>query len=334
MKHRIQLVSILLILVVSLTACSAATPPAPTPTEDAVVVLEVVGSTETKQFTLTDLQQLPNKEGYAGIKSSTGKITLPAVFTGVSLFDLVNLAGSFDQTMGVELMAVAGYAMTISYNQVMNGDFIAYDPGTGDETQSGGTLQPILAYQREGKLLDPQTDGYLRLMIISEKNNQVTDGHWSVKWVTKVTVKPLSREWNLYLEGQLIEEMDRGTFESGANPGCHGATFTDTKSQQWNGIALWLLVGRVDDETRHDGPAFNDTLVDTGYTVEVVSADGSSVTFDAKRVARNDNLIIANSMNSNPLNDADFPLKLVGSDVQENEGLGMIVSIIIHFVAP
>jgi hypothetical protein len=234
----------------------------------------------------------------------------------------------------MELMAVDGYAMTISYNQLVNGDFITYDPGTGDETQSAGGIQPILAYARGDTLLDPQTDGYLRMMIISEKNNQVTDGHWAVKWVTRVTVKPLAQEWTLHLEGKLIEEMDRGTFESGANPGCHGQSFTDTKAQEWKGIPLWLLVGRVDDDVKHDGPAFNDALVDEGYTVEVISSDGTSVTFDAQRVARNDNLIIANLVNGNPLNEADFPLSLVGSDVQENEGLGKIVSIIVHFPTP
>jgi hypothetical protein len=152
-----------------------------------------------------------------------------------------------------------------------------------------------------------------------------------VKWVDKVTVKPLTQEWTLHLEGKLIEEMDRGTFESGSAPGCHGQSFTDTKAQVWSGVPLWLLVGRVDDDIKHDGPAFNDAMAASGYTVEVISSDGTSVTFDSKRVARNDNIIVANSVNGNPLNDADFPLRLVGSDLKENEGLGKIVSIIIHF---
>ena len=35
------------------------------------------------------------------------------------------------------------------------------------------------------------------LAILSPKCNQVTDGHWWVKWVTKVEVKPVVAGWAL-----------------------------------------------------------------------------------------------------------------------------------------
>jgi DMSO/TMAO reductase YedYZ molybdopterin-dependent catalytic subunit len=40
-------------------------------------VLELIGPDTTLTFTMADLKALPAREGMAGIKSSTGKITLP-----------------------------------------------------------------------------------------------------------------------------------------------------------------------------------------------------------------------------------------------------------------
>jgi DMSO/TMAO reductase YedYZ molybdopterin-dependent catalytic subunit len=108
-----------------LSSLTAAPPATSGPT-----VLTVVGK-ETKTFTLEDLKKLPAVEGQAGIKSSTGKITLPALFKGVLLTDLVQQVGGADSTMGLQVEASDGYAMTFSYDQLANGDFITYDPGTG-----------------------------------------------------------------------------------------------------------------------------------------------------------------------------------------------------------
>jgi DMSO/TMAO reductase YedYZ molybdopterin-dependent catalytic subunit len=294
-------------------------------------VLEIIGPDGTaSSFTLDEIKALPVTEGQAGTKSSTGKINPPIAFKGVALKDLVSIPGSFDDTMGVNLVASDGYAITFSYDQVMNGSFIQYDPGTGDELKSPLPLTAILAYEMDGKHLDPQTDGYLRLVIVSDEPKQVTDGHWSVKWVTKLEVKSVSQSWDLHLEGAISETMDRATFESGASPNCHGITWTDNMAQEWVGIPLWLLVGRVDDEVKHEGPAFNDDLADMGYTVDVVASDGYSVSFESSRIKRNDNIIVAYLVNGNPLPEKYFPLRLVGSDLSKSEMVGMIAEIVVH----
>ncbi len=309
-----------------------ATPVPATPTV-AAPALQITGPGGSKSFSLADLKALPVTEGQAGIKSSTGKITLPELYKGVSLKDLVAALGGFDASMGINVVAKDGYGITFSYDQVMNGSFIAYDPSTGDEAKSHDPLVAILAYERKGQPLDEAQDGTLRLAIVSPKNDQVTDGHWSVKWVTTLEVKSLGEEWTLHLEGAITEEMDRATFESGASPNCHAQTWTDDKAQPWVGIPLWLLVGRVDDDVKHNGPAFNDALADAGYTVDVVASDGYMVSFDSARVKRNDNIIVANTVNGNPLPDKYYPLRLVGSDLQSNEMAGMIIKIVVHFKA-
>ncbi len=343
MKRFSLLMTSLIALMFLLAACGTAAtpepaptaPPAPTaepaPTEtpvvDDTVVVEIVGPTETVALTMSELMALPVTEGYAGTKSSTGKITPPLTFTGVALKDLVELAGGMDETVGFNVVAEDGYSITFSYDQIQNGTFIAYDPATGDELKNPVDLTAILAYAVEGEPLDAKGDGVVRLAIISDTLNQVTDGHWSVKWVAKLEAKNLGEEWALMAHGALDEEIDRASVESCSAEQCHGASWTDDKAQVWGGVPLWLLVGAVDDEITHEGPAFNDALAESGYSIDVIASDGYTVSFDAARVARNDNIIVAYKVNDNPLTDKYFPLRLVGADLGKSEMAGAIVEL-------
>lgn len=309
---------------------NTAVPPTATP-EPALPVLTLVAlDGSTMSFTMEELQALPVSEGYGGIKSSTGRITLPSLFRGVALKDLIAAWGEMDDSMGISVVAEDGYAITYSFDQITNGSFIAYDPATGDELKSAPDLTAILAYEHEGEPLNEKEDGTLRLAIISEEPNQVIDGHWAVKWASSIEMRDVGADWVLHMEGALMVDVDRATFESGASPDCHMATWTDDKAQEWVGIPLWTLAGFVDDEVKHDGPAYNDALADAGYTIDVVAADGYTVSFDSTRITRNDNIIVALTVNGTPLPDDYFPLRLVGSELQKNEMIGMIDSIIVH----
>jgi len=303
--------------------------PAPTETsaEPAGPVLEIVGLSETRSLAMDEVKALPATEGYAGIKSSTGKITPPVVFKGVALKDLAGLIGGMDETTGFSVIAEDGYSITYSYDQIFNGTFVAYDPATGQELKNPVELTPILAYEGDGQPLDPDRDGILRLAIVSADLNQVTDGHWSVKWVNRLEVKSLGAEWALKVRGALSEDIDRASIESCGAPQCHGASWTDDKAQEWIGVPLWILVGAVDDAITHEGPAFNDALADAGYTVDVIASDGYTVAFDAARVARNSDILLAYKVNGNPLVDKYFPLRLVGADLAKNEMAGAVVEL-------
>jgi len=107
------------------------------------VVLTLVGDAGQKQFTMNQLQALPQYTGYAGIKSSTGVITLPAEYTGVRLSDLTDLVGGITKANGVTLVAKDGYGMTFSYNMIMDHAFTAYDPATGVEQTPSKDPCPI-----------------------------------------------------------------------------------------------------------------------------------------------------------------------------------------------
>ena len=307
------------------TAVPTAVPP--TATEPPVPVLTIVGPAQELSLTMADLKALPATEGYAGIKSSTGKITPPTTFKGVALKDLAALVGGMDETTGFNVVAEDGYSITYSFDQINNGTFIAYDPATGDELKNPVALTAILAYEMDGQPLNPKEDGNLRLAIVSAELNQVTDGHWSVKWVNKLEAKNLGAEWVLKAQGAITKDIDRASVESCGAPQCHAATWTDDKAQVWVGVPLWLFVGSVDDEIEHEGPAFNDGLVANNYSIDVIAADGYTVTFDAARVARNDNIIVAYKVNDNQLPDDYFPLRLVGTDLAKNEMVGGIVEL-------
>lgn len=297
------------------------------PTEPAVPVLEIIGLTETKSLTMEEVKALPVTEGYAGMKSSTGKITPPVKFKGVALKDLAEFIGGMDETTGFNAVAEDGYSITYSYDQIQNGTFVAYDPATGTELKNPVKLTAILAYEADGKPLDPKQDGVLRLAIVSEELNQVTDGHWAVKWITTFEVKNMGAEWSLQLDGAISKPIDRVSIESCGAPQCHGTSWTDDKAQEWVGVPLYLFVGSVDDEIEHEGPAFNDALADAGYNVDVVAADGYTVTFDALRVKRNKDILVAYKVNDNPLPENLFPLRLVGNGLEKSEMVGMIAEI-------
>ncbi|MBK9207081.1 MAG: hypothetical protein IPL71_01715 [Anaerolineales bacterium] len=145
--------------------------------------------------------------------------------------------------------------------------------------------------------------------------------------MNKLEVKSLGAEWALHLVGALSEDTDRVSVESCGAPQCHGSAWTDDKAQEWVGVPLWLFVGSVDDEIEHEGPAFNDALAEAGYSVDVIASDGYTVTFDAARINRNDNILVAYKVNENPLPDEFFPLRLVGSDLEKKEMVGMIAEI-------
>ena len=63
----------------------------------------------------------------------------------------------------------------------------------------------------------------------------------------------------------------------------------------------------------------------------MVAEDGYTVTLDSYTVMRNDNIIIANLVDGQPLTGDDFPLRLVGSDLTKKQMIGGIAQVVINF---
>jgi hypothetical protein len=216
--------------------------------------------------------------------------------------------------------------MTFSYAQIANGgEFITYDSTTGKEVAPSGKVTVFLAYEKDGKAIDDSI-GPLRTIIMAP--GQLTDGHWNVKWTTKIEVISVQKAWNLTLQGAINQDMDKATFESGVAPGCHGINWTDAQGHIWTGMPLWYLIGWVDNSTTMD---YSDALADQGYEIHVANSNGDIAMYTSQFVKRNDNLIIAYQVDGQPLSGAQWPLALVGSAVDQQHQISGIVKIRLIF---
>jgi DMSO/TMAO reductase YedYZ molybdopterin-dependent catalytic subunit len=335
-RYRISMIVLSLLFILSMAIAACAPKPIETPasTEPTGTVLALVGPNGGRALSMTELKALPVTEGQGGIKSSTGKITIPEPFKGVALKDLVTALGvPFDPSMGVMVTAEDGYSMTFSYDQVMNGTFTAYDPAIGNEMTTHDPLTAIIAYEHNGQSLITNEEGTLRLVVVSASNNQVVDGHWSVKWVNKVEVKPVGQTWNLDLEGAISSPISRDTFQSCGSPSCHGTSWEDENGQNWVGVPLWLLVGEVDDADSHTENAFNHVLADAGYSIELIGSDGYTVTMDSQAIKEDNAILVANLVNEGELPEQYYPLRLVGTGLEKSQMVGKITRINVNVQA-
>jgi hypothetical protein len=138
---------------------------------------------------------------------------------------------------------------------------------------------------------------------------------------------PAIQTWQIALSGAISHNLTQAEFEDGVI--CfaaeHAKEYTDANGT-WRGLPLWLLCGWVDDDIQHGPGAFNDALADRGYDI-VVSSDNISYTFDSHDVARNDDIIVANTLDDSELPPDKYPLKIVGSDVSDNMSVSRIARI-------
>ena len=284
--------------------------------------LTITKDNQTKTFTLAQLKALPAISGSTGDITSSGTIEGPYDYKGVALTDILKAVGGITANNAVRISAKDGYSMTMSYKQVVEGgEFPTYDSSTGKEVSPAPTITVFMDYEKDGKPLD-DTIGPLRLGIMAPE--QLTDGHWWVKWAQKIEVISVQQPWTLSLQGAITANIDQSTFEAGAAPGCHGKTWTDAQGHVWLGIPLWYLVGYVDDNNEME---FNDALADQGYEVHVANSKGDIVMYTSAEVKRNDNLIVAYQLDGQPLPTTQWPLALVGSAVDQQHQISMITKI-------
>ncbi len=164
-------------------------------------------------------------------------------------------------------------------------------------------------------------------------------GKQQVKNIVKIKLTDLPQvsNWILSLNGKVSMEVSSGTFSSMVN--CHAHTayhnYTeDGTDHSYKGVALWNLVGAVDDNESGDHWTFNDTLAEEGYRVNVIAEDGYNYSFKSTEVARNDSMIVASRLNGEPLPEEDAPLRLVGEGLSGKQMVSKIVEIELVFPGP
>ena len=315
-----------------LTGCGSqgAQGASPSPSATGEPILTLVGDNGSKQLTLAELKAMPSYTGWAGIKTSVGTLVAPEKYTGVKLADLADLVGGITKENGVTILAKDGYGMTLSYDQVFQGRFTTFDPATGEEESPTYPLNVIIAYARDGKALDPEGEGPLRLEVAQDKPAQLVDGHWTVKWVDRVEVKKATSDWSVVLKGAVDAQITRLSYVSCSSPGCHGAVWSEQDGTLWQGIPLWLAVGMVDDAKKHDAGAFNRALARKGYKVEIRSSDGQTVVLTSKQVFAAKDILLAAKMSGSELPDEFFPVRLVGPGLTSAQMIGHVIKVVVQ----
>jgi DMSO/TMAO reductase YedYZ molybdopterin-dependent catalytic subunit len=304
---------------VALASCDGESPPE--------ARLEVAGAAgERVVLSWTDLRALPSTEGLGGAVNTVGSISPPAQYAGVAVEALADLVGGLGASSGARVAAGDGYAVTLSAAQVLSGDYELFDPDTGAPVASAGRAgRAVVALERAGRTIPAGDGGPLRLVVLNDEG-LLTPAHLWVKQVATVEVVPVEEDWALHLEGARTDEIGRTFFEAGSAPGCHRSAWTDAEGRVWTGIALWLLVGWVDDENAHRAGGFDRALAAAGYGVEVRARGGGTVVLSSARLAAGD-VLLADRVDGEPLGADDFPLRLVGAGLAAGEAIGRVEAV-------
>ncbi len=297
--------------------------------EDEAVAMTVVKGESVSEFTFSELTSMEAVEDWGGFMTSIGTINGPMRYKGVSIEALLDTVGGLEENEAIRISGVDGYSMTLSNSQVNGNSLIAFDGISGEEV-SAPPLTLIVAYEENGQPIEEKI-GPLRLAILSNEST-VTEGHWWIKWFSRIEVVPDIVPWALSLEGGITFDMDSGTFESCTTAGCHAAAWQNTNGDSFSGVPLWRLIGYVDDELMHEkGIGYNDELADTGYQVEIIAEDGYTITLTSEEVKRNQDIIVAFLTNGEPLSEDYWPLRLVGDGILKEQMISRIVAINIIF---
>lgn len=265
---------------------------------------------------------------------------------GTYLKDLCELVGGMQPGGEVKISASDGFSIRLAYDNV-----VTPLPRQGPPVLAWWTAREGYGYQNGMRLFfgaDTSTNPYGLHVFGHEDMRQCMDAkYWgwyggkdnlpsaaqlSNRNVAKIEIFPApSTDWTVLLNGSIKRDITKSYFEQGLGWTGHRATYTDANGA-WEGMPLWRLVGYVDDGNEHGDVAFNRTLLDPGYTITVIAADGYSKTFSSAEVAFNSNYIVANTLDGAPLpaqiNGKNvWPLRLVGVNATGGKSVGNITEI-------
>ncbi len=174
--------------------------------------------------------------------------------------------------------------MTLTYDEVVNGNIIMYNATTKQEEAAKAPVSVVLLYEENGSPIPPSPggDGPLRLAVCQPTDvGQVAAGHLNVKWVDRVALRSAVVPWTVKMYGlkdkhgkRQTYTLDRLSYDSCATPGCHGSSWVSpAPAKTWTGVPLFLCIGKVDGGKGHGGyGAYNEALALKGYRIKITSA--------------------------------------------------------------
>jgi len=146
--------------------------------------------------------------------------------------------------------------------------------------------------------------------------------------------------WSIALVGETEGVLNQTGYEEGTNFQRSSEKFVslvDDQGKVWDGMPLWQLAGKVDNNIQGERNTdeemeLNDRLTQKGYQITVTGNDGKETTLASTDIARNNNYILADMVNGNPLAETDsaYPLVLVGKNVPPDQYITGISKITLH----
>jgi len=288
---------------------------------------------ENHTLTATQLRKLPTLEGSGKYLKSTGTIVGPFTYTGVNISAIIELIANISTDLSIKAIASDGYKFTFTKTQIL-GDVPLYND-EGFQIGHGGSnnLTLALLYDEGGSPLTEEFGGPFRLGYLGV-NEPITDGHFWVKYVDKLIIRGGIQDWSIRLSGLSVVNISQDDFDSIVYCGdhIHNVTYKYSDAEghiiTYEGMPLWIALSIVDGgESEFTHYTFNDLLAQEGYTVRILSSDGSNLSLSSSITTRNDSLILAHVRNGVPLPEEEFPVKLISPQLPQEEWIDNIVSI-------
>jgi hypothetical protein len=155
--------------------------------EPTALVVDVAG--EVEEYPLQDIIEMASISGEGGYRKSTGSISGPYSFKGVSILSLISQVATLPSNYTLTVHAFDGRSSEYT-KAVVEGTVNGYTPEGNplDEIQS--TM--VLAYEMDGSPIGEE-DGPLRIVFLNEDGN-LTDGFRWIRQVVNLTITevPLS----------------------------------------------------------------------------------------------------------------------------------------------
>mgnify|MGYP000954754441 CR=1 FL=1 len=142
---------------------------------------------EEQVLTHAELRAMPAVEGYGYSVSTVGIKYGPNRYRGVLLADLIDMTGGAGADDLIYVSAEDGYLWVFDAAQLRGEEFFTFDENLKEIPAP--PLRLILAYEQDTEPLAYGDGGPLRLVVITETPDVITEGSPWVKWVDRVEVK-------------------------------------------------------------------------------------------------------------------------------------------------
>lgn len=192
MKRKITLLSPSLLIVTGMmlascgTAATTTIPPVDT-TAAGPTVLTVTNGSQVKPYSMSQIQDDNLVNGYGGEKTQDGTIIGPYPYIAVLLTDIIYPVGGVTAGESVKLASANGSSTTLTYDQVVNGNFNIYN-STGSQITTATKPTICIIFSQNGSPLVGST-GPLELGALSTMNF-ITDSSLWLSNVQKIDIIP------------------------------------------------------------------------------------------------------------------------------------------------